>query len=79
LQYGDTETLQPLFQAVQMYFTIPADFSGTPALTVPCGFSDSGLPYALQFVGARLSEATLCRSGHAYEQANPWHDRHPQI
>ncbi|UCC14813.1 MAG: amidase [Gammaproteobacteria bacterium] len=79
LQYGDTETLQPLFQAVQMYFTIPSDFSGTPALTVPCGFSDSGLPYALQFVGARLSEATLCRIGHAYEQASPWHDRHPQI
>ena len=79
LQYGDTETLRPLFAAVQMYFTIPADFAGTPALTVPCGFSQAGVPYALQFLGPRLSEPTLCRIGHAFEQATEWHDRHPVI
>jgi len=79
IQYGDGEALQPLFDAVQMYCTIPADFAGTPALTLPCGFSEKGLPYALQFMGPRLSEPMLCRIGHAYEEATEWHDRHPPV
>jgi amidase len=79
LQYGNAEALAGLFAAVQMQFTIPADFAGTPTLTVPCGFSDSGIPYAVQFLGKRLSEKTLCRIGHAYEQATEWHMRHPPV
>ncbi len=78
-QRGDAETLKPLFEAVQMQFTIPADLAGTPSLTVPCGISQAGIPYSLQFMGARLSEATLCRIGHAYEQATEWHRLHPPI
>lgn len=79
LQYGDTTKLEPLFHQVQMQFTIPADFAGTPTLTVPCGFSLSGVPYAVQFMGRSLSEPLLCRIGHAYEEATPWHTRHPPI
>ncbi len=79
IQYGGNEALQPLFAAVQMYFTIPADFAGTPALTVPCGFSETGVPYALQFMGPRLSEPSLIRFGHAYEAASEWHQRHPPV
>ncbi len=78
-QYHGSEALLPLFEAVQMHFTIPADFAGTPALTVPCGFSDSGIPHALQFMGRRLSEGRLCRIGHAYEQGTDWHRRHPPV
>jgi amidase len=78
-QKADAETLKPLFEAVQMQFTIPADLAGTPALTVPCGMSQAGIPYALQFMGARLTEATLCRIGHAYEQATEWHRLHPPV
>jgi amidase len=77
--YGDRETIEPLFAAVQMQFTIPADFAGTPTLTMPCGFSAEGVPYALQFMGRRLSEGTLLRLGHAYEQASEWHLRHPDV
>jgi amidase len=75
--YGNREAIEPLFAAVQMQFTVPADFAGTPTLTVPCGFADDGRPYALQFMGRRLSEQTLCRFGHAYERATGWHERHP--
>ena len=78
-QYGDATELQPLFEAVQMSFTIPADFAGTPTLTVPCGFTDSGLPYAVQLMGPRLSESLLFRIGHSYESATRWHDRHPAV
>ena len=60
-------------------FTMPFNFSGVPTLSVPCGFSADGLPLSVQFVGARLSEALLCRVGHAYEQATEWHTRHPSV
>jgi amidase len=79
VQYGDAEALAPLFAAVQMQFTIPADFAGTPTLTAPCGFSESGVPYAIQFLGKRLSEPMLCRIAHAYEQATEWHRKHPPV
>ena len=77
--YGDMTDLQPLFEQVQMQFTIPANFAGTPTLTVPCGFSKNFLPYTLQFMGPRLSEARLCRIGHAYEQATEWRKHHPAV
>lgn len=79
VQYGDMESLRPVIQNFQGQFTIPADLAGTPTLTVPCGFSDEGHPFAVQFLGSRLSELNLCRIGHAYEQATQWHHRHPTI
>jgi len=69
----------PVMPMVHMQFTIPADFAGTPALALPCGASTNGLPLTIQFLGAPLSEATLCRIGHAYEQATTWHARHPNV
>ena len=59
--------------------TQPFNFSGSPTLSVPCGFSADGLPLSVQFVGRKLSEAMLCRIGHAYEQATPWHLKHPDV
>ena len=60
-------------------FTYPLDFAGTPGLALPCGFSDEGLPYTIQLAGSHLSEAMLCRIGHAYEEATDWHKRHPPL
>jgi amidase len=59
--------------------TQPFNFSGSPTLSVPCGFSADGLPLSVQFVGRRLDESVLCRIGHAYEQATPWHLKHPAV
>jgi len=58
-------------------FTMPMDLAGVPAICLPCGFSEDGLPYSIQFTGKRLSEPTLCTIAYAYEQATPWHMRHP--
>jgi Asp-tRNA(Asn)/Glu-tRNA(Gln) amidotransferase A subunit family amidase len=55
------------------------DLAGVPAICLPCGFSAEGLPYSIQFTGKRLSEAMLCRIAYAYEQATPWHLRHPIV
>jgi amidase len=60
-------------------FTMPMDLAGVPAICLPCGFSSDGLPYSIQFTGRRLSESTLCRVAHAYEQATAWHTRHPNV
>ena len=60
-------------------FTVPADFAGTPTISLPCGFSSTGAPLSLQLVGRDLSEGVLCRIAHAYEQATDWHTRHPNV
>ena len=60
-------------------YTSPAALAGLPALSVPCGFSASGLPIGLQIVGRPFDEALLFRVGHAYEQATEWHTRTPRV
>jgi aspartyl-tRNA(Asn)/glutamyl-tRNA(Gln) amidotransferase subunit A len=60
-------------------FTSPFNVFGLPALSVPCGFTASGLPLGLQIVGAPWSEAKLLRAGYAYEQATPWHLKKPTV
>jgi amidase len=60
-------------------FTCPFDMSGSPTITLPCGFAETGTPVAFQFVGPHLSEELLCRAGYAFQQATDWHKRHPAL
>jgi amidase len=60
-------------------FTFPADFAGTPTITAQCGLSESGVPHTIQFMGAALTEPTLCRLALGLEQATDWHLLHPQV
>jgi aspartyl-tRNA(Asn)/glutamyl-tRNA(Gln) amidotransferase subunit A len=66
---------------VQMYlgdvFTIPAALAGLPALSVPCGFDESGLPVGVQLMGRHFSEGQLLGVAHRYQQATDWHRRIP--
>jgi len=67
---------------VQMYLidvcTLPINIAGLPAISVPCGFS-RGLPVGMQLIGPHLSESTLLRVAHAYEQATEWHKARPEL
>ena len=67
---------------VQMYLidvcTLPVNIAGLPGLSVPCGFSE-GLPVGMQLIGPHLSEPTLLRIGHAFEQATEWRSRRPEL
>jgi aspartyl-tRNA(Asn)/glutamyl-tRNA(Gln) amidotransferase subunit A len=58
-----------------------AQFSqaGVPAISVPCGFSDSGLPIGLQLAGRPFDEEAVFRAAYAYEQATPWHTMRPPL
>lgn len=59
--------------------TRPFNLAGVPALSLPCGFTQSGLPIGLQLVSRAWSEAILLRVAYAYEQATPWHTRFPAL
>ncbi len=55
------------------------DDYGLPTITVPCGFSKSGLPIGLQISGPSLGEMNVLSLAHAYEQATEWHKRRPPL
>jgi aspartyl-tRNA(Asn)/glutamyl-tRNA(Gln) amidotransferase subunit A len=59
--------------------TLPTDSTGQPAMSVPCGFTDSGLPLGLMIVGRHFDEATVLRAAHAFEQAAGVSSRHPPV
>jgi aspartyl-tRNA(Asn)/glutamyl-tRNA(Gln) amidotransferase subunit A len=59
--------------------TYPFSIYGLPGISVPCGFSQSGLPIGLQICGPRLGEPQILALAHAYEQEMEWHTRHPTL
>ena len=67
-----------LMQALLGY-TCPFDMTGSPTITLPGGFTDAGTPIAFQLVGPHLSEALLCRAGHAFQGSTDFHRRHPAL
>jgi Asp-tRNA(Asn)/Glu-tRNA(Gln) amidotransferase A subunit family amidase len=52
--------------------TNPLNLLGVPAISVPCGFTESGLPIGLQLAGRWWDEAAVLRAAFAYEQASDW-------
>ena len=69
---GSTTLTQPSF-------TGPFNVSGLPAVSVPCGLSDDGLPMGLQIVGKPFDEAMVLRVAHSYEQTAGFIERRPPI
>jgi len=76
-KHGEKE--DPLSMYLNDVFTIPGNLSGIPGISVPCGFSVTGLPIGLQVLGRPLDEPRLLRAAYAYEQATPWRSRRPEL
>jgi aspartyl-tRNA(Asn)/glutamyl-tRNA(Gln) amidotransferase subunit A len=57
----------------------PFNLTGSPAISIPCGFTTAGLPIGLQIAGKPFDEATVLRVAHAFEQHTDWHRRQPSI
>jgi len=55
----------------------PANLTGHPAISIPCGFTRDGLPVGLQLIGPKWGEAALLAIAFAFEQATDWHTRNP--
>lgn len=62
---------------LQDYFTCPMNIAGIPALSLPCGYTQSKLPIGFQIVGPHLSEHMLYKIAHVYESVTEWHKQHP--
>lgn len=58
-------------------FSYPFNLTLQPALSIPCGFTEAGLPIGLQIVGAMYQDALVLRAARAFEQVAPLWDRHP--
>jgi aspartyl-tRNA(Asn)/glutamyl-tRNA(Gln) amidotransferase subunit A len=74
---ADAEMIETTRRLVRL--TYGWSLAGLPALSIPCGFSDDGLPVGLQLAAAPLQEATVLRAGAAYQQITDWHRREPGL
>jgi aspartyl-tRNA(Asn)/glutamyl-tRNA(Gln) amidotransferase subunit A len=59
--------------------TFQFNIYGIPTISVPCGFSRSGLPIGMQISGPALGEISVLALAHAYEQATEWHKKQPPL
>ncbi len=60
-------------------FTYPFNMSGHPAASIPCGWSNNGLPVGMQIVGKRFDELTILQASRAFEEISPWQDKKPEL
>ena len=72
---GTEEPITPLF----VRLSAPANVTGLPAMAVPCGFTQAGLPVGFQAIGRPFDEATVIRIGDAYQRMTDWHTRAPAL
>ncbi len=72
---GESQGVRPLLLRYTRFFNA----TGHPAASIPCGFTQNGLPIGLQIIGRRFDEATVLRVADAYQRATEWHLRRPPI
>jgi aspartyl-tRNA(Asn)/glutamyl-tRNA(Gln) amidotransferase subunit A len=78
--YGIGETLDdPLAMYLSDVFTLSANLAGIPGISVPCGFSDEGMPIGLQIMGRHFNEAILFRIARQLEAALSINTRKPNL
>ncbi len=69
----------PLAMYLMDIYTVSANLAGIPGISIPCGFSQSGLPIGLQLMGAHFAEERLLRIAHEYQLRTDWHTRMPPV
>jgi aspartyl-tRNA(Asn)/glutamyl-tRNA(Gln) amidotransferase subunit A len=73
------EKSDPLAMYLCDIYTIGVNLAGLPGISVPCGFTKSGLPIGLQLIGQPFKEAELVSIANGYEKAHEWSNRHPVL
>jgi len=69
----------PLKMYLSDIYTISVNLAGIPAISIPCGFTKSGLPIGLQIMAKPFNEEMLFRLAHVFEQNTEWHKIKPQL
>ena len=69
----------PLRMYLSDIFTIPVNLAGIAGISVPCGFSSSGLPIGLQIIAGPFAEGKILQVAFAYEQTTDWHLKKPNL
>jgi aspartyl-tRNA(Asn)/glutamyl-tRNA(Gln) amidotransferase subunit A len=77
-RFGD-KTDDPVQMYLNDIYTIAANLTGAPAVSIPCGFTRAGLPIGMQLQGDYFSEASLLDVAHRFQQATDWHARRPPV
>lgn len=62
-----------------VYYTYPFNLTGNPAASIPCGFTQDGLPIGLQMVAGTNQESTIFTAAAALEDARPWSHVKPLV
>ena len=70
-------TSKQMVRDLALVMTRPFNLTGTPAISINCGFNSEGLPIGLQIGGRPFDESTVLKVAHAYEQHTPWHTMRP--
>ena len=75
---ADPDTIRAK-ELAMLHNTRPWNFPGLPTISVPSGFTRTGLPIGMQITGPSGGEATVLRLAYAYEQATEWRKRKPNL
>ncbi len=73
------EKSDPLAMYLCDIYTIGVNLAGLPGISVPCGFTQAGLPIGLQLIGQPFEEANLLAIANVYERAHEWDARRPSL
>jgi len=60
-------------------FTAPFNVTGLPAISVPCGFTQAGLPVGMQIAGKAFDEPGVIQAAYTYQQHARWYEQRPNI
>ena len=69
----------PLAMYLSDIYTISVNLAGVPAVSVPCGFNNEGLPIGLQIIAKPFDEEMIFRVGYTFEQNTDWHKQKPKL
>lgn len=69
----------PLEMYLGDVFTVSANTAGLPAMSIPCGFDEEGMPVGMQLIGRHFDEGTLIRAAYAFERNTDFHSKRPSM
>jgi aspartyl-tRNA(Asn)/glutamyl-tRNA(Gln) amidotransferase subunit A len=73
------KTNDPLSMYLEDLYTVPTNLAGLAGISVPCGFTKSGLPIGLQLQCRPFDEERLLQAAAMYQRASDWHTRRPTL